>query len=152
MCEASPGPARFIRHNDTFSDHPIGAGAALVCLEQMQTQNVGQTRPIAALEPVSASDAKPPMGNETMTCALETAYVEGVMNRFAGRNFVLSPPLIVSKPFSPSGQINPSSYLVVFTHLTCPKLFQELPHWRVVRLTQKADPPDRAGAHVIQRG
>ena len=122
--EDKPAPDRFIGHGYTYSGHPVGAAAALACLEQMQTldvaanaaargaellsglQALAEAHPVigdvrgkglmAALEIVSDRDHKTPMHPAAMQQILETAYAEGVMIRVAGPNIILSPPLVLT--------------------------------------------------------
>ena len=122
--EASAGPESFIGHGYTYSGHPVGAAAALVCLAEMQSQNVAENAAargaellkglgglseacdivgdvrgkglMAAVEIVSDREKKTPADPETMSGILEKAYAEGVMIRVAGPNIILSPPLVIS--------------------------------------------------------
>ena len=122
--EAKAGPHSFIGHGYTYSGHPVGAAAALVCLEQMQAMNVAANAAVrgdellaglhnlsskyqvvgdvrgkglmAALEIVTDRATKAPAGPEMMSGILEAAYEKGVMIRVAGPNIILSPPLVLS--------------------------------------------------------
>ena len=122
--EEKAGPESFIGHGYTYSGHPVGAAAALACLEQMQAidvatnaasrgnellaglqglmskhELVGDVRGkglMAALELVSDRSSKTPASPEIMSGILESAYASGVMIRVAGPNIILSPPLVIS--------------------------------------------------------
>jgi len=114
-----------IGHGYTYSGHPVGAAAALVCLEETRRLNVienaaergtqlyegckalqtkheliGDVRGghglMTAIEIVSDRAAKTPIDAETATIVQETAYQAGAMVRVSGPNLILSPPLVLS--------------------------------------------------------
>ena len=110
----------------TYSGHPVGAAAALACLEETKRLNVienaaargtqlyegckrlmekheliGDVRGghgmMTALECVADRDSKAPAPGPRMAKVQETAYAEGVMIRVSGPNIILSPPLILDE-------------------------------------------------------
>ncbi|MGR3638100.1 aminotransferase class III-fold pyridoxal phosphate-dependent enzyme [Alterinioella nitratireducens] len=110
----------------TYSGHPVGAAAALACLEETKRLNVienaaargtqlyegckrlmekheliGDVRGghgmMTALECVADRDSKAPAPGPKMAKVQETAYAEGVMIRVSGPNIILSPPLILDE-------------------------------------------------------
>ncbi|MCV2889016.1 aspartate aminotransferase family protein [Ruegeria aquimaris] len=114
-----------ISHGYTYSGHPVGAAAAVVCLKETVKANVasnaaargaelfsglqtlaakhdmiGDVRGghglMAAIEVVSDRANKSPAGAATMNTVYETAYRAGVMLRISGPNIILSPPLVLS--------------------------------------------------------
>jgi len=115
-----------IGHGYTYSGHPVGAAAALACLEETLRLNVpenasargtqihnglqllqqkyeliGDVRGghglMSALELVSDRAAKTPVDKKTIGKLQEVAYDAGAMVRVSGPNIILSPPLVLSK-------------------------------------------------------
>ena len=109
----------------TYSGHPVGAAAAIACLEETRRLNVAanaaargselwdgirelkERHPLVgdvrgghglmlALELVSDRDAKTPIDKATIGRVQEIAYQEGVMIRVSGANVILSPSLVLS--------------------------------------------------------
>ncbi len=127
MVEVFEGnPAAKIGHGYTYSGHPVGAAAALACLEETKRLNVienaaargtqlyegckalmekydiiGDVRGgyglMTAIEMVSDRATKPPIDAATATKVQETAYESGAMVRVSGPNLILSPPLVLSQ-------------------------------------------------------
>ena len=119
-------PNAKIGHGYTYSGHPVGAAAALVCLAEMQNQNVienaalrgtelyegclelqekhdiiGDVRGghglMTAIEMVSDRATKAPIGADVAQKVQETAYQHGTMIRVSGPNIILSPPLVLTQ-------------------------------------------------------
>lgn len=119
-------PNAKIGHGYTYSGHPVGAAAALACLEEMKRQNVvdnaaargrqlydgcrdlqqkhdiiGDVRGghglMTALEMVSDRATRKPVDAATAGKVQEVAYQAGAMVRVSGPNLILSPPLILSE-------------------------------------------------------
>ncbi len=115
----------FIGSGYTYSGHPVGAAAAIACLNETMKLNVpvnaaargtelfeglkklgaqyaliGDVRGghglMSGIEMVSDPDAKTPLDKERMTMMFEAAYADGVMVRMSGQNFLMSPPLILT--------------------------------------------------------
>ncbi len=115
-----------IGHGYTYSGHPVGAAAALACLEETKRLNVpenaaargdqmmagllalkekysliGDVRGgeglMSALELVSDQDTKAPIDKGTIGQIQETAYQAGAMVRVSGPNIILSPPLVLTE-------------------------------------------------------
>jgi hypothetical protein len=115
-----------IGHGYTYSGHPVGAAAALACLDETLKQNVpenaavrgaelhkglldlqGAYGPIGdvrgghglmcALELVSDPATKAPIDKATINTIQEVAYQNGAMVRVSGPNIILSPPLILTE-------------------------------------------------------
>ncbi len=109
----------------TYSGHPVGAAAAIACLDETRRLNVAENaaargselwdgirelkerHPLVgdvrgghglmlALELVSDRKAKTPIDKATISRLQEIAYREGVMLRVSGANVILSPPLILT--------------------------------------------------------
>lgn len=109
----------------TYSGHPVGAAAAIACLEEMQrlkvTDNVaargkemmvglealkakhsvvGDVRGgeglMNALELVSDRETKKPLDADSIKRVFETTYANNVMVRVSGPNLILSPPLVLT--------------------------------------------------------
>ncbi|WP_171136355.1 aminotransferase class III-fold pyridoxal phosphate-dependent enzyme [Ruegeria sp. HKCCC1038] len=109
----------------TYSGHPVGAAAAIACLQETERLNVkdnaaargqqlfeglqdlaktydtiGDVRGgyglMCALELVSDRAAKTPIDKATIGKVQKTAYAAGAMVRVSGNNIILSPPLILS--------------------------------------------------------
>ena len=119
-------PAAKIGHGYTYSGHPVGAAAALACLEETKRLNVvenatargtqmydgckalqqkydiiGDVRGghglMTAIEMVSDRATKKPIDAATATIVQEVAYQSGAMVRVSGPNIILSPPLILTE-------------------------------------------------------
>ncbi|MEM7521174.1 MAG: aminotransferase class III-fold pyridoxal phosphate-dependent enzyme [Pseudomonadota bacterium] len=119
-------PSAKIGHGYTYSGHPVGAAAALACLEETQRLNVvenaaergtqmyrgclalmekydiiGDVRGghglMTAIEMVSDRATKAPIDAATATVVQETTYAAGAMIRVSGPNIILSPPLILTQ-------------------------------------------------------
>ena len=114
-----------IGHGYTYSGHPVGAAAALACLDETIEQNVpvnaaargrelfdglsalkdrydliGDVRGghglMCALELVSDRGTKAAIDKATIGRVQETAYQNGAMVRVSGPNIILSPPLVLT--------------------------------------------------------
>jgi len=114
-----------IGHGYTYSGHPVGAAAALACLEETLRLNVpenaaargaqlfqgfqalqqkydviGDVRGghglMCALELVSDRATKTPIDKGTINAVQEQAYQSGAMVRVSGPNIILSPPLVLT--------------------------------------------------------
>ncbi|NRB02605.1 MAG: aminotransferase class III-fold pyridoxal phosphate-dependent enzyme [Rhodobacteraceae bacterium] len=110
----------------TYSGHPVGAAAAVVCLQETQRLNVkdnardrgaelyagllelqtkyeaiGDVRGghglMCALELVADRDSKAPIDKGTINTLYETTYNAGTIVRISGPNVILSPPLVVTQ-------------------------------------------------------
>ena len=110
----------------TYSGHPVGAAAAIACVEETKKLNVkdnaaargdelfsgvqslmqkydaiGDVRGghglMTAIEVVSNRETKAAPEKATMGALFKTAYRNGVMVRVSGPNIILSPPLVLSK-------------------------------------------------------
>ncbi|MEM6635780.1 MAG: aspartate aminotransferase family protein [Pseudomonadota bacterium] len=119
-------PEAKIGHGYTYSGHPVGAAAALACLEVTQRLNVtenaaargtqiyngcralmerhdiiGDVRGghglMTAIEMVSDRKTKKPIDAATTKTVQEVAYQNGAMVRVSGPNLILSPPLVLSE-------------------------------------------------------
>lgn len=119
-------PAAKIGHGYTYSGHPVGASAALACLEETKRLNVtdnaaqrgtqlyegckalmdrydiiGDVRGgyglMTAIEMVSDRTTKAPIDGVTAAKVQEVAYESGAMVRVSGPNIILSPPLILTE-------------------------------------------------------
>ncbi|WP_425044560.1 aspartate aminotransferase family protein [Primorskyibacter sp. S87] len=115
-----------IGHGYTYSGHPVGAAAALACLEETQKLNVpenaaargtqlfegfrklqkkhdliGDVRGghglMTAMELVSDRATKTPIDKGTISAIQEATYRAGAMVRVSGPNIMLSPPLILTE-------------------------------------------------------
>lgn len=115
-----------IGHGYTYSGHPVGAAAALACLEETKRLNVvdnaaargtqlfegcnalkekysliGDVRGghglMTALEIVSDRTTKAPIDAPTALTIQEATYDAGAMVRVSGPNLILSPPLILTE-------------------------------------------------------
>lgn len=114
-----------IGHGYTYSAHPVGAAAALACLDEIEKTNVfanaaalgeelltscldlkqkydcvGDIRGkglMVAVELVSNRQTKKPIDKKIIGQVFETAYQAGVMVRVSGNNIILSPPLVISR-------------------------------------------------------
>lgn len=119
------GAAR-IGHGYTYSGHPVGAAAAVVCLAETKRLNVvdnaaargsqlyegckalqekydligdvrGNHGLMTAIEMVSDQATKTPIDAGTAGTVQEATYEAGAMIRVSGPNIILSPPLILSE-------------------------------------------------------
>jgi adenosylmethionine-8-amino-7-oxononanoate aminotransferase len=119
-------PDAKIGHGYTYSGHPVGAAAALACLNETKRLNVienaaargtqlfegckalmekydiiGDVRGgyglMTAIEMVSSRATKKPIDPVTATTVQETAYQNGAMIRVSGPNLILSPALVLSE-------------------------------------------------------
>ncbi len=119
-------PSAKIGHGYTYSGHPVGAAAALACLEEMQRLNVvenaaargtqlydgclalkerydviGDVRGghglMTAIEMVSDRATKAPIDAASASKVQEIAYQSGAMVRVSGANLILSPPLVLTE-------------------------------------------------------
>ena len=124
--ETDAGPNSFIGHGYTYSGHPVGAAAAIACLEETKRLNVvenaaqrgeqlyqgllrlqekydviGDVRGgrglMLALELVSDRESKSPISKEELDEVHRGIYEQGVMVRLSGPNLLMSPPLILSE-------------------------------------------------------
>ena len=115
-----------IGHGYTYSGHPVGAAAALACLNETLKLNVpknadergtqlyqgllnlqdkydviGDVRGghglMCAMELVSDRETKTPIDKKTINSVQETTYRAGAMVRVSGPNIILSPPLVLTK-------------------------------------------------------
>ena len=118
--------AASIGHGYTYSAHPVGAAAAIACLNETkrmelninakergaqifdavnQLKNkydiIGDVRGghglMTALEFVSDQTSKTPLDNASMAKIQKTAYENGAFVRVGGHNIMMSPPLIVTE-------------------------------------------------------
>lgn len=116
----------FIGSGYTYSGHPVGAAAAIACLNETVRLNVkdnaaqrgselfsglnklkdkhsivGDVRGghglMTAMELVSDRESKTPLNKETISRIFEATYENGVMVRVSGSNVILSPPLVISQ-------------------------------------------------------
>ncbi|MDA0962026.1 MAG: aspartate aminotransferase family protein [Proteobacteria bacterium] len=113
-----------IGHGYTYSGHPVGAAAALACLDetlkgdlpanaaargaelsaglkalQAKYEHIGDVRGhglMCALELVSDRAKKTPIDKGTIGRVQEGAYAAGAMVRVSGSNIILSPPLVLT--------------------------------------------------------
>ena len=110
----------------TYSGHPVGAAAAVACLQetlrldvrenagargrqmhegllalQKKYPLIGDVRGghglMSAIELVSDRDAKTPVDKTTTNAIHRATYAAGAMIRVSGPNIILSPPLIISE-------------------------------------------------------
>jgi len=115
-----------IGHGYTYSGHPVGAAAALACLEETKRLNVvenaaargiqlfngclalqekysliGDVRGghglMTAMEIVSDRASKTPIDGNTALKIQEATYSAGAMVRVSGPNLILSPPLVLTE-------------------------------------------------------
>ncbi|MCL6283781.1 aspartate aminotransferase family protein [Ruegeria sp. 2012CJ41-6] len=115
-----------IGHGYTYSGHPVGAAAALACLEetirldvptnaaargaqlfnglqalQQKYELIGDVRGghglMCALELVSDRAAKTPIDKATIGKVQDGAYQAGAMVRMSGANLIMSPPLVLTE-------------------------------------------------------
>lgn len=118
--------AGFIGHGYTYSGHPVGAAAALACLNEtkrldvptnaaargtqmfeglnklrLKHEIVGDVRGgrglMSAIELVADRATKAPLDKTTAGIIQDVIYEHGVMVRVSGPNMILSPPLIVTE-------------------------------------------------------
>lgn len=114
-----------IGHGYTYSGHPVGAAAALACMEetirldvptnaavrgtqmfegletlQKKHEVIGNIRGgrglMAAIELVSDRTTKAPLDKQTPIRIQDEVYNNGTMIRVSGPNIIISPPLIVT--------------------------------------------------------
>src|SRR6056300_740348 len=114
-----------IGHGYTYSGHPVGAAAAIACLDETQRLNVkdnaaargaelyqglldlqrdfdliGDVRGghglMCALELVSDRTTKAPTDKSVPAKIQQVAYQDGTMIRISGPNIILSPPLVLT--------------------------------------------------------
>ncbi len=115
-----------IGHGYTYSGHPVGAAAAIACLQETERlqvhENAGQRGAelhqgllglqekydligdvrggeglMCALEIVSDRATKTPIDKQTIGRIHQVTYEAGVMIRVSGANIILSPPLILTQ-------------------------------------------------------
>lgn len=115
-----------IGHGYTYSGHPVGAAAALACLEETVKLNlpenaaargtqlhqgllalqqkhdlIGDVRGghglMCAVELVSNRASKTPIDKKTIGAVQEATYRAGAMVRVSGPNIILSPPLVLTE-------------------------------------------------------
>ncbi len=115
-----------IGHGYTYSGHPVGAAAALACLEETQKLNlpanaaargtqlhqgllalqqkyelIGDVRGghglMCALELVADRASKASVDKKTIGALQEATYRAGAMVRVSGPNIILSPPLVLTE-------------------------------------------------------
>ena len=118
--------AAAIGHGYTYSGHPVGAAAALACLEETKRLKVNETAAargaqlfkglndlaarfdligdvrgghglMCALELVSDRSKKTPIDKKTIGKIQEVTYANGAMVRVSGPNIIMSPPLVLSQ-------------------------------------------------------
>ncbi|MGI9482393.1 MAG: aminotransferase class III-fold pyridoxal phosphate-dependent enzyme, partial [Hyphomicrobiales bacterium] len=123
--ESDDKGAGAIGHGYTYSGHPVGAAAAIVCLEETKKLKVNENAAargkelfsglnalkekhevvgdvrgghglMLALELVSDRKSKTPIDKITIGRVHEATYQDGVMVRVSGPNIILSPPLVLS--------------------------------------------------------
>lgn len=122
--EADKSSFGTIGHGYTYSGHPVGAAAAIACLQETIRLDlpsnagprgtellkgldklkdkfalVGDVRGkglMCAMELVSDSKTKAPAAKDAVAKVYKGAYVDGVMIRTSGNNIILSPPLIIT--------------------------------------------------------
>ena len=119
-------PSAKIGHGYTYSGHPVGAAAAIACLEETKRLNVienaadrgaqlyegckalqekyeligdvrGNHGLMTAMELVSDRVLKTPIDANLTAVIQEATYKAGTMIRISGPNIILSPPLILSE-------------------------------------------------------
>ena len=115
-----------IGHGYTYSGHPVGAAAALACLEETQKLNVpenaaargqqlydgllllqakhdliGDVRGgqglMCALELVGDRNVQTPIDKDSIGRVQAATYKAGAMVRVSGPNIILSPPLVLTQ-------------------------------------------------------
>ena len=118
--------AASIGHGYTYSAHPVGAAAAIACLQETKRMElnvnagirgkqifdavnklkdkydiIGDVRGghglMTALEFVSDKATKTPLDNASMAKIQKTTYENGAFVRVGGHNIMMSPPLIVTE-------------------------------------------------------
>ena len=123
--ESDKSGSAAIGHGYTYSGHPVGAAAAIACLqetEKLQVQSnaavrgtelfkglkgladkhelIGDVRGdhglMCALELVSDRSTKTPIDKVTPLKIQQATYEAGVMVRVSGPNIILSPPLVLT--------------------------------------------------------
>lgn len=122
----SAGAEGFIGHGYTYSAHPVGAAAAVACVQEIERQNVkenaatrgtqmfegfkrlaekhalvGNVRGghglMTAIELVSDRGAKTPCDPSVGAQVQQVAYENGAYVRVSGHNILISPPLVISE-------------------------------------------------------
>jgi len=115
----------FIGHGYTYSGHPVGAAAAIACLQETERLQVNENAAsrgdelyeglqslatkyelvgdvrgghglMCAMELVSDRNTKTPIDKTTPLVLQKATYEAGVMIRVSGPNVILSPPLVVT--------------------------------------------------------
>jgi len=123
--ESDNSPAGMIGSGYTYSGHPVGAAAAIACIEETvrlavndnaaargaelhqglqqlaeRYELIGDVRGghglMCALELVSDPATKAYADKETTARVYQTAYDQGVIVRVSGPNLILSPPLVIT--------------------------------------------------------
>ena len=124
--ESASESSGFIGHGYTYSGHPVGAAAAIACLEETLRLSVkdnaaergkqlfaglvdlanrydiiGDVRGghglMAGIELVSDRDRKTPADKEIVEKIHARIYDSGLMVRISGNNLLLSPPLVINR-------------------------------------------------------
>lgn len=114
-----------IGHGYTYSGHPVGAAAALACLQETLRLNVAENAAargqelyqglqalqekhtligdvrgghglMCAMELVADRASKSPIDKQTTATLQEVTYQNGAMVRVSGPNIILSPPLVLT--------------------------------------------------------
>lgn len=113
-----------IGHGYTYSAHPVGAAAAIACVNEITRSNAAQNAAergvellagldalkakhelvgdvrgkglMVAVELVSDRSKKTPAHKDTVAKVFETAYEAGCMVRVSGHNIIMSPPLVIT--------------------------------------------------------
>ncbi|MCY4309315.1 MAG: aminotransferase class III-fold pyridoxal phosphate-dependent enzyme [Rhodobacteraceae bacterium] len=123
--EGADPEAGAIGHGYTYTGHPVGAAAGIVCLEETKRLKlkdnarergqqlydglrdlarkmdvIGDVRGgkglMTGMELVSDRSAKTPLDNQSMAMIHQKIYESGVNVRIAGHKILMSPPLIIS--------------------------------------------------------
>ena len=123
--ESDPSDAGFLGHGYTYSGHPVGAAAGIVCLEETvrlsvkdnakergaqlfdglnalkdKHEIVGDVRGgrglMLAVELVSDGASKTPADKAAVERIQRAIYDAGVMVRISGHNILMSPPLVIN--------------------------------------------------------
>ena len=125
--ESSDRSAGFIGHGYTYSGHPVGAAAAVACLEETKKLDVVKNAKVrgqqlfegmlklkskhnsvigdarggkglmTALELVADPESKQPLDPKAVDAIHKRIFEAGVMVRTSGANILMSPPLIISE-------------------------------------------------------
>jgi adenosylmethionine-8-amino-7-oxononanoate aminotransferase len=117
--------AAAIGHGYTYSGHPVGAAAAVACMEETVRLKVNENAAargaelfaglqelgaahdvigdvrgghglMCAMELVSDPETKAPIDKTTIGTLQEVAYQNGAMVRISGPNVIMSPPLVLT--------------------------------------------------------